>query len=153
MQYVVKTFKVTLEVSESGAKANGPADLVQIARAIYADLDADKEHFTVLALNSKNRVNGFKVISTGSLTASLVHPREVYRAALALAPVAVVFIHNHPGGNPAPSPEDIEITKQLKLAGELLKIKVLDHIIICPDLPLHDLGGITYYSFSDRGLL
>jgi len=89
-------------------------------------------------------VNGFKVISTGSLTASLVHPREVWRAALHLCAAAVTFLHNHPSGDPAPSPEDIEITRRLKETGEMLGIRVLDHVI---------LGEERFFSFSELALL
>ena len=87
-----------------------------------------------------------KVVSTGSLTASLVHPREVYTAVLCpdWRAAAVIFLHNHPSGDPAPSQEDQEITRRLKEIGDLFGIKVLDHII---------LGHETYFSFSDRGLL
>jgi RadC-like JAB domain len=74
----------------------------------------------LLAMNNKNRVNGFKVVSAGSLTASLVHPREVWRAALHLCAAAVVFVHNHPSGDPAPCQEDQEITRRLKETGDLL---------------------------------
>ena len=112
--------------------------------AVYNGLDADKEHFVLFALNNKNRFVGFKVISTGSLTASLVHPREVYRAAIFLDAAAVIFCHNHPSGDPAPSPEDIEITRRLKECGELFGIKILDHVI---------LGEERFFSFSERGLL
>jgi DNA repair protein RadC len=97
-----------------------------------------------LALNNKNRINGFKVISTGTLTASLIRPGDVYRAALHLAAAAVVFVHNHPAGDPMPSQEDVEITRRLKECGEMLAIRVLDHVI---------LGADRYYSFSDRRLL
>ena len=87
---------------------------------------------------------GFKLISTGSLTASLVHPREVYRAAIFLDAAALIFVHNHPSGDPAPSPEDMEITKRLKEVGEVMGIRINDHII---------LGENRYFSFSDRGVL
>jgi DNA repair protein RadC len=96
-------------------------------------------------MNNKNRVNGFKVISSGTLTASLVHPREVWRAALHLCAAAVVLVHNHPSGDPAPSLEDQDITRRLKETGDLLGIRVLDHVV------LGDQG--RFYSFSDRGLL
>ena len=119
-------------------------DVERVARAIYSTLDADKEHFLLLVMNNKNRVNGFKVVSTGSLTASLVHPREVWRSALHLCAAAVVFVHNHPSGDPAPSPEDQDITRRLKETGDLLVIRVLDHLV---------LGQERFFSFSDRGLL
>ena len=75
---------------------------------------------------------------------ALIRPGDVYRAALHLAAAAVVFIHNHPSGDPMPSQEDQEITRRLKECGEMLAIRVLDHVI---------LGADRYYSFSDRGLV
>jgi DNA repair protein RadC len=97
----------------------------------------------LLTLNNKNRVNGFKVVSTGSLTASLVHPREVWRAALHLCAAAVIFIHNHPSGEPAPSQEDQEITRRLKETGDMLGIRVLDHVVLG--------DNERFFSFSDKG--
>ena len=95
---------------QAGQPTRSSEDVFQLAQSIYRELDADKEHFVVLCLTNKHRLSGFKVISTGSLTASLVHPREVYTAALELRAAAVIFLHNHPSGDPAPSPEDIDIT-------------------------------------------
>jgi len=146
--YRLKTFQVQF-VSEPlefprGSPCRSATDVLPVARAIYATLDADKEHFLLLVLNNKNRVNGFKVISTGSLTASLVHPREVWRSALHLCAAAVIFVHNHPSGEPAPSQEDIEITRRLKETGDILGIRVLDHVV---------LGDERFFSFSERGLL
>jgi DNA repair protein RadC len=148
MAYRLKTFRVQF-VSEpqafpAGSPCRSAEDARRIARTIFETLDADKEHFVLLALNNKNRVNGFKLISTGSLTASLVHPREVWRAALYLCAAAVVFVHNHPSGDPAPSPEDQDITRRLKETGDVLGIRVLDHVV---------LGDDRYFSFSDKGLL
>lgn len=144
MRYTVRTFKVQLEVCDVGERTAGSEDVMRVAKPIFADLDADKEHFVLLALNNKNRINGYKVISTGTLTASLIRPGDVYRAALHLAAAAVVFVHNHPSGDPMPSQEDHEITRRLRECGEMLAIRVLDHVI---------LGADRYYSFSDRGLL
>jgi len=144
MRYTVTTFKVRLEVCDVGERTGASDDVMRVAKPIFAELDADKEHFVLLALNNKNRINGYKVISTGTLTASLIRPGDVYRAALHLAAAAVVFVHNHPSGDPMPSQEDQEITRRLKECGEMLAIRVLDHVI---------LGADRYYSFSDRGLL
>jgi DNA repair protein RadC len=144
MRYTVTTFKVRLEVADPGPPTRSSEDVWRFSQSIFNDLDADKEHFVLLALNNKNRVNGYKVISTGTLTASLIRPGDVYRAALHLAAAAVVFVHNHPSGDPAPSVEDQDITRRLKECGEMLGIRVLDHII---------LGADRYYSFSDKGLL
>ena len=101
MRYTVTTFKVGLEVAEAAVPTRTAEDVWRFSDSIFRDLDADKEHFVLLALSNKNRVNGFKVISTGTLTTSLVRPGDVYRAALHLAAAAVVFVHNHPSGDPA----------------------------------------------------
>ncbi len=105
MAYRLKTFRVQFVAEPAfyptGSPYRASQDVDRIARSIYGTLDSDKEHFLLLAMNNKNRVNGFKVVSTGSLTASLVHPREVWRAALQLCAAAMVFGHNHPSGDPA----------------------------------------------------
>lgn len=106
--------------------------------------DYRKEVFLALLLDTKNRLIREVQISEGSLNASIVHPREVFAPALKDSAAAVLFIHNHPSGDPTPSREDIEITTRLKNAGDLLGIRVLDHIII---------GNGDYVSLADRGEL
>jgi DNA repair protein RadC len=106
--------------------------------------DHKRERFIVLLLDSKNRLLREIAISEGSLTASIVHPREVFAPVVREAAAAVLFVHNHPSGDPAPSREDLEITRRLKEAGELMGVRVLDHIII---------GSEGYVSLADRGLL
>jgi DNA repair protein RadC len=104
----------------------------------------DQEVFITLLLNAKHRVKpgGYRAISVGSLTASIVHPREVFRPAVHAAAAAVILAHNHPSSDPTPSMEDIELTRRLRDAGELIRICVLDHVII---------GDPGYYSFVDTG--
>jgi DNA repair protein RadC len=149
MAYRLKTFQVQFVAEPAEFPAGSPCrasnDAERIARSIYQRLDADKEHFLLLTLNNKNHVTGFKVVSTGSLTASLVHPREVWRAALHLCAAAVIFVHNHPSGEPAPSQEDQEITRRLKETGDMLGIRVLDHVVLG--------DNERFFSFSDKGLL
>jgi len=106
--------------------------------------DLRKEIFKVLLLNRANRLIKEVVISEGTLDASIVHPRDVFREAILEPAAGVILIHNHPSGNPNPSEEDIRITKQLVEAGRLLGIKVYDHVI---------LAGDTYRSFADEGLI
>lgn len=106
--------------------------------------DFRKEVFLLVMLNQKNHVIRDEQISEGTLTASLVHPREVFAPAIRHSAAAVAFVHNHPSGDPAPSPEDKTITKRLVEAGELLGIRILDHVII---------GEGRYTSFVDEGLL
>ena len=149
MAYRLKTFRVQFVAERpeypGGSHCRSSTDVERVAREVYRTLDADKEHFLLLAMDNKNRVNGFKVVSTGSLTASIVHPREVWRSALHLCAAAVVFVHNHPSGDPAPSQEDQEITKRLKETGEVLGIRVLDHVVLG--------DNERFFSFSDKGLL
>jgi DNA repair protein RadC len=104
--------------------------------------DSRKELFLALLLDGKNRITRKVQISEGSLNQSIVHPREVFAPAVRESAAAVIFIHNHPSGDPAPSREDREITRRLKEAGDLLGIKVLDHIII---------GDGSFYSFVEAG--
>lgn len=105
---------------------------------------AQKEQFIVILLNSKNKVLDTEVISEGSLTGSIVHPREVFQPAILKHAAAIVVAHNHPSGDPYPSSEDRNITKKLVEAGNTLGIPVLDHIII---------GDGVYYSFQEEGAL
>jgi len=92
----------------------------------------DREKFICIHLNNKNQIISFEVVSTGSLTSSIVHPREVYKGAILANAASVIFMHNHPSGDPEPSNDDLEITKRLEKAGEILGISVLDHIIVGP---------------------
>ncbi|MGF9700844.1 MULTISPECIES: RadC family protein [Paenibacillus] len=103
-----------------------------------------KEHFVCLFLNSKNHIIAQETLSMGSLNASIVHPREVFRAAIKCSSASIVCAHNHPSGDPTPSPEDIQITKRLIEAGSIVGIDVLDHIII---------GDGTYVSLKEKGLV
>ena len=103
-----------------------------------------RELFYVVLLNNKNRKMREVKISEGSLTASLVHPREVYNPVIRESAAGVIFVHNHPSGDPSPSAEDIDITKRLKEVGDVMGVRVLDHVVI---------GHDRYFSFNDRGML
>ena len=102
-----------------------------------------KEHFLSLHLDGKNRILCVDRVSIGSLNQSIVHPREVFKNSLLSSAAALILIHNHPSSDPTPSAEDLSITKRLKEAGDILGIRILDHIII----------GDSYYSFTEHGLL
>jgi len=111
---------------------------------IFQDLRLEaKEHFITLHLDGKNRILCIDRVSVGSLNQSIVHPREVFKSAVYSSAAAIILVHNHPSLDPAPSREDIEITRRLKECGELLGIKLLDHIIV----------GDSYVSFVERGML
>ncbi len=96
----------------------------------------------VLLLDGRHRVMSESQISQGTLTASLVHPREVFRPAVQAAAAAIVLVHNHPSGDPTPSPEDLEVTRRLVSAGEVIGIRVVDHVVVA------DRG---FHSFQESG--
>ncbi|MDZ4170330.1 MAG: DNA repair protein RadC [Coriobacteriia bacterium] len=91
---------------------------------------ADREHFWTLALNTKNRLLRIIEVSVGSLSASIVHPRELFKDALKASAASVVLVHNHPSGDPTPSGADIQLTRRLVKAGDVLGVEVLDHVVI-----------------------
>src|SRR5919198_4156877 len=103
--------------------------------------DVDREHFVILLLNQKNRVIGVNTVSVGSLTASIVHPRETFEAAILANAAAILCGHQHLSGDPQPSREDRVITRRLVESGKLLGINVLDHVIV---------GDGRYFSFADE---
>lgn len=119
----------------------------QAAEAFMALLgDPDREYFVVLHLDGKNRISGIHQVSQGSLNQSIVHPRETFKSAILANAAAIIMAHNHPSGDLTPSREDLEITRRLKEAGDLLGVRVLDHIIV-------DTDSGACLSFSDRGLM
>lgn len=119
-----------------------PADCAALVMESMRDLE--QEHFQVILLNVKNQVLGVELVSVGGLSSAPAHPREVFRPAIRRNASAVVLCHNHPSGDPTPSPEDVMLTRRLVAAGELLGIDVLDHVVI---------GDNRYQSFRERGLL
>jgi DNA repair protein RadC len=121
-----------------GEPVRGPED---VHRHYYWRLrDRRVECFLAILLDSRHRVMRDVEVSTGTLTASLVHPREVFRPALREAAAALLLVHNHPSGDPAPSAEDRAVTRRLAEAGELLGIRVLDHVVVAEQ---------GYFSFRD----
>jgi len=106
----------------------GPEDVVAIiGRKLRAEA---REHFVVLLLNARHECMAIETVSIGSLNASIVHPREVFKPAVVVSAASVVLVHNHPSGDPEPSEEDLSITRRLVQVGELLGIGVLDHVIV-----------------------
>lgn len=115
-----------------------------VARLMMPEMQSlDREHFKILLLNTKNHVIQVHTVSIGSLDASVVHPRECFRPAIAAQAAAVILVHNHPSGDAEPSPEDMSLTRRLMAAGDLLGIKVLDHVII---------AGNRHISLVDKGV-
>ena len=109
---------------------SGPADVLGWLSEIRT---SDREQFICLHLDARNQVNALEVVSVGSLNASLVHPREVFKAAILNNAASVILAHNHPSDDPTPSREDIELTRRMVQAGELMGIEILDHVIVGPE--------------------
>ena len=140
----IPRYRVTL-VSEGGHTA--PYGVLRDSAAAAATLlpcfvGLDREQFLVCCLDAKNCCIGVNIVSIGTLTLSIVHPREVFKPAILLNAAAIIAVHNHPSGDPTPSPEDQTLTTRLREAGELLGIRLLDHLI---------LGDDRLYSFADQG--
>jgi DNA repair protein RadC len=106
--------------------------------------DLDREHFKAILLNTRNQIIKFVTISIGTLNSSMVHPRELFKAAIKENSASIILVHNHPSGDPEPSKADIDITKRLVRSGLLLGIEILDHVIV---------AGNRYLSFREKGLL
>lgn len=123
-------------------KVRSPADVVGLVGGRLRDLEV--EEFHMLAVNRQGDVTRDVLITRGLLDAALVHPREVFRAAITEAAASVILVHNHPSGDPTPSPEDLAITRQLVAAGQLLDMPVQDHLIV---------AGDRFVSFAAQGLL
>ncbi len=129
-----------LKVRKSSVKS--AEDIANILFAVLASedpIDQQKEHFWAIGLNGRNTIKYIELVSLGLVDRSLVHPRETFRLAIFEGVEAVIVAHNHPSGDPKPSREDGEVTKNLVEAGKIIGIKVLDHIII---------GENIFYSFS-----
>jgi DNA repair protein RadC len=138
--YHVKLVKEELN-GDYYRKVSSPSDAGKILKEYIGY--ADREHFVVLCLNTKNKITGIHTVSIGSLNSSLVHPREVFKVALLSNSASIIVGHNHPSGDTTPSQEDREVTQRLKKAGKLLGIEILDHLII----------GDGTYSFATNGEL
>lgn len=134
-------------VSEKKKSICSSGELADIMKAILAagdESDRLKEHFWTIGMNTKNVIQYIDLVSLGSLTASLVHPRETFKFAVMKSTAELLLCHNHPSGDTKPSQEDILLTRRLVQAGEVLGIQVLDHVII---------GDSGHFSFRDNGML
>ncbi len=141
--------EAALEEYAKRRRAFDPRPVVDGARAAAGLVPAEvrsarKEHFLVLCLNARRQLLRIETVSIGTLSASLVHPREVFSPAISNGAAAVVAVHNHPSGDPSPSAEDREATRRLQRAGELLGIPLADHVIVSES---------SFFSFRESGLL
>lgn len=127
---------------EFPASIKSPEDAADIIKKYIGD--DDRESFIILLLDTKHKINWLHTVSIGSLNASIVTPRETFKAAILANASAIILGHNHPSANCSPSREDINITKRLQEVGELLGISILDHIIV---------GGDNYTSLKEEGYI
>jgi DNA repair protein RadC len=134
--------RLSLELRPASPRIREPEDIVRRFAARLRDLQV--EEFHLLALDSQSRVLREVLITRGLLNSSLVHPREVFRPAIAEAAAGIIVVHNHPSGDPTPSAEDRAVTRQLVAAGQLLDLPLYDHVII---------AGDRFLSFAAGGLL
>ena len=146
MAYRLPRYRVTLvregSVSNNNNHIRTPEDVVNI---LSADYDAAVvEMAQMLALDTKNKIIGIFTISTGSLNASIIHPRDIFQRAILSNAASVILAHNHPSGDPTPSSEDTELTKKLVDAGKILDIPILDHVVI---------GDGKFVSLKERGII
>lgn len=124
-------------------KISSPTHAAILIRRFLSGLD--REELIVVTLDTKNQPNNINVCSRGSLNSSIVHPREVFKTAILSNAASILIAHNHPSGEPEPSEEDISITKRIKEAGDIIGIKLLDHIIVG--------DNEDFVSLNERGLI
>ena len=139
---IAETLIKLLQETLSGvdlAKVNGPMDVYRLTSDMAF---LDHEEFVVLFLNAKNRVFKRKTVSVGTLDASVVYPREVFKAAIQASAAGIICVYNHPSGDPAPSEADLELTGRLAEAGRIVGIPLVDHVIV---------GRDGYYSLKEHG--
>jgi len=140
----LKVIVVAEEAHHERPRIAGPEDIVNLPFLKEELLGSDRELFVCLHLDTKHALISWEVVSVGSLTTSIVHPREVFKAAILANASAVVLCHNHPSGDPTPSAADMELTRRLSKAGDMVGIEVLDHVI---------LAGERHVSLKQVGIL
>lgn len=133
--------RLLIAAPEQRAQIRSPGDAAQLMMVEMSHLD--QEHLRVICLDTKNRVQKIQTVYIGSLNSSMVRVGELFKDAVRLNSAALIVIHNHPSGDPTPSPEDIQVTGQIIEAGKLLDVEILDHLII---------GAGRYTSMRERGL-
>jgi len=144
------TLAAAFELGRRVVESNGPERFFVRTPGDAAGLvmermrSLDREHFGVMMLDTRRRLLGVKVVSVGHLSGALVHPRELFKTCIQKSSAAVILVHNHPSGDPTPSQEDVELTRRVREAGEILGIPVLDHLVI---------GDKRYVSLREIGLL
>jgi DNA repair protein RadC len=133
---------ITCDRETAICRVRSPEDVAELMIPEMRGLD--REHFKALLLDTKNGIRRIVTIAVGSLNAALVHPREIFKAAVTASAAGIIMVHNHPTGNPEPSNEDADLTVRFARCGELMGIDLVDHIII---------GGNSYVSMRERDII
>ncbi|NDV63586.1 JAB domain-containing protein [Puniceicoccales bacterium CK1056] len=149
LQAMIEIARRVLSTGEAAPLMDSPERIYNWLRPIADGEPVEK--FWVLSLSRKNRLLRCQAVTSGTATASLVHPREVFREAIRNSASALVCAHNHPSGDPSPSQADIRATRQLREASKVVQLDLLDHVII--GQREHDPAGSGYYSFAESGIL
>ena len=146
MIYTKKLRTITLKVKEEPAleTASNSRSAYEIAKNIYRNLSDDQEHFCILFLDNGNNITGYKVLFSGGMNAATVDLKVVFRNALLFGACSIIVVHNHPSNSLIASKEDIQITQEIKQAGKLLGIRLLDHIILTNN---------SYLSMADEAMI
>jgi len=146
---VKAAFEMGRQLLEAEASLHGNAPTLSTPEEAYRYMrpryvNEYREHFDVLMMDNRNRLIGHHRVSTGSLTSATVHPREAFRPVIRESAASVIFTHQHPSGDPLPSREDVDITHRLRQVGEVMGVRVHDHVVC---------GHGRFFSFSREGLL
>ena len=142
-RYRISLVKEAGGVYVTSRPINDPKIVYEMAKAMFED--SDRESFYAICLDMKNKIIGVNLVSLGALASAIIHPREVFKAAILLNAAKIICAHNHPSsGDPAPSSDDNRVTARLVSAGKLLGIFVIDHVIC---------GESNYYSYQEHGLI
>ena len=142
---VVKEKEINYNSNWTDKKINSPEKVAEVAISVLELHEQAEESFYIFTLDTKNKITGIFEVSRGSLNSTIVHPREIFKRALLQNASGIILVHNHPSGDPTPSREDIDVTNRLIEAGDLLGIRVLDHIIIGDES--------NYISFNEKFLM
>ena len=144
LPYRVPRFRIALVCEASGSTSSAPIQTSTVATALLRPCfeGLDREQFLVCGLDAKHHIIGINIVSIGSLTLTIVHPREVFKPLILMNAAAFICVHNHPSSDPTPSSEDRVLTQRLRQGAELLGITLLDHLV---------LGEHRHYSFADQG--
>lgn len=155
MRFVVQDFKAKPVETSPRLTFEGADTPMKIHEFYMKHVETDpgyepeKEHLVVICLNTRMKVNGWHLVSVGSLSETTCHPREIFRPVIVRCAFSFVMVHNHPSGDPSPSQADERVTRRIREAAELLKINFADHVIIGTPAP----GRTPYFSFREAGLV